>query len=781
MDYFSELLDSYDKLKKRTFKLRYISEAEEGKKDGKSSQEDMDAQTNKDAEAQAVEIVKAGPNQPFDDKYKRKGQPPYAYFSKKKNEVQLIGGPMGSRAGRVGDANGTPDVNSDGWKKLVNYFADGSNNAVDQEQIRQEKLKTIGGFFELEGINNPEAVRSMEKAKGIVDDFCLKNNSTESLKDFCGRAWTYFAAGNSKMGLEYKLGTAQAIQVLDPEAGTTEKAPASTALVAQAARSAAFLTSFLTKPDERKCKFVKDRIGLYKGDQLVLFGDEPNEGIVVGKPNAMHKLAFQKIAASKEDGGCGITEEDLTNLVGDGFNNKAKNAVKGTFYEALMAFSVRVLAGDGEAAKKDLVKVIKEKKAILTAILKDVDEQAGTGLDEAFDLTVQRELLDEISSEKSFFDGVMRELRSTGPFVQFMAADGVRETGKVSKTGQRADLIFTYKDKKTAEAKAKAIGSSIKKLEDGSYGVPVGLKRIDKLHGTKFGEINSQTRMLGLITGEISDDKNLDAGFQESMTQRQFGSSDTPRQTEMISFAQELEAEIGEATNQLVEDKTYVDSNGKIKSQTPEGVLRQLANKVTSLLSFDKQSTSILSKAFFDLNDDGENVLKDFEGEGPNAFSNRQRAREKVARCARFNRLKKEVEAGNMAAMDYIVKGALVCGSNTDDLGQVIVENSGDMQVIKHNEVFDRICKAMNDPENPPEFNFTESGVTISVGGLAVKYSQEGTDGAGDTRDTRSEARITLDTLRNSEVQGDIRMPQNNSSFEEYVKAHIKLLETFLS
>ena len=131
--------------------------------------------------------------------------------------------------------------------------------------------------------------------------------------------------------------------------------------------------------------------------------------------------------------------------------------------------------------------------------------------------------------------------------------------------------------------------------------------------------------------------------------------------------------------------------------------------------------------------------------------------------------------------MDYIVKGALVCGSNTDDLGQVIVENSGDMQVIKHNEVFDRICKAMNDPENPPEFNFTESGVTISVGGLAVKYSQEGTDGAGDTRDTRSEARITLDTLRNSEVQGDIRMPQNNSSFEEYVKAHIKLLETFLS
>jgi hypothetical protein len=134
-----------------------------------------------------------------------------------------------------------------------------------------------------------------------------------------------------------------------------------------------------------------------------------------------------------------------------------------------------------------------------------------------------------------------------------------------------------------------------------------------------------------------------------------------------------------------------------------------------------------------------------------------------------------------MAAMDYIVKGALVCGSNTDNLGQVIVANSGDMLVIKHNEVFDRICKAMNDPENLPEFDFTESGVTISVGELSLRYSQEGNDAGGDTRDTRSEARIPLNTLKNSEMQGDIRMPQNNSNFEEYVKAHIKLLETFIN
>ena len=33
MDYFSELLESYTKLKKRTFKLTYINEAEEKKEE----------------------------------------------------------------------------------------------------------------------------------------------------------------------------------------------------------------------------------------------------------------------------------------------------------------------------------------------------------------------------------------------------------------------------------------------------------------------------------------------------------------------------------------------------------------------------------------------------------------------------------------------------------------------------------------------------------------------------------------------------------------------------
>ena len=72
-------------------------------------------------------------------------------------------------------------------------------------------------------------------------------------------------------------------------------------------------------------------------------------------------------------------------------------------------------------------------------------------------------------------------------------------------------------------------------------------------------------------------------------------------------------------------------------------------------------------------------------------------------------------------------------------------------------------------------------GVTITAGGVSVSLNQEGNSGPGETRNTRSEARIPVGTLRNPDMQGNISMPQNNSSFEEYIRGHIKLLETFLS
>ena len=53
MDYFSELLDSYNKLKKRSFKLTYLSEAE-GEKAKKKEKSDADQQAEHEAEAEKL-------------------------------------------------------------------------------------------------------------------------------------------------------------------------------------------------------------------------------------------------------------------------------------------------------------------------------------------------------------------------------------------------------------------------------------------------------------------------------------------------------------------------------------------------------------------------------------------------------------------------------------------------------------------------------------------------------------------------------------------------------
>ena len=810
MDYFSELLDSYDKLKKRTFKLRYISEAEEESDDGSSSQEDVDTASNMEAEKQAQEVVKAGLSQKYDETKRVKGGAPWAYLSPAKgSDPERVSLTLGAgRPMALADAGGTPEVSSQGWKRLVGYFKDGGpekqaaaqTEAEIQAQEEEERRK-IGGFFGQQGIDNPDAIQAMEASKRMVDEFCLQNKSTESLENFCARSWSYFAAGEGAMGLEYKLATATVRQVVD-EDGKSREIPlekaTNPALVAQASRSAAFLTNFLNNSSELACGLVTSRIGLFKGKELVLFGSEPTEGIVVGQPNALHKLALAKIAASKEDGGCGISQSDLSNLVGEGLDQKAMNAVKGTFYEAIMAFSAKILIAQGkglagvEDARDELLAIIKDKKSVLTDIINSVDLNAGKSIDEQYDLSLQQDLLDDMLNPGTFFDGIMREIRYTQPFVTFMAADGVISAGKVSKTGQRADLVFTYNDPAIARAKAKAIGSSVsKKKPDGTYHVPIGLKRLNAVHGAKFGEINSQERMTGLITGDITADANIGPGFAQSMQTRQFGGPGTDREESMVQYARDLEEQISTSTSQLLEDKTYVDNEGKIKSQTPEGVLTQLATSVTSMLSFAQQSYAIISKAFFDINPEGENVLKNFRGETANAIANRQEARERVSRCARFTMLKndlngvarsdddtpEDIAIRQQAAKDYMIKTALICGSNTDNLSQVVVGDDGEMIVVKHNEVFDRICN----PDADIKFKFSESGVAISAGEIGVSLGQEGTDGSGDTRDTRTKVSISTATIKNPDMQGNIDMPQNNSSFEEYVKGHIKLLETFLS
>jgi len=432
----------------------------------------------------------------------------------------------------------------------------------------------------------------------------------------------------------------------------------------------------------------------------------------------------------------------------------------------------------------------------------------------------------------------MREIESTRPLVEFMKADGIHHSGGSSRTGGRDDVKFLYTDLPTARAKAKAVGSSIAeelnpktgKLEpikiDGKFVVGIGLKRYEKEKGAKLGEINNQKRLTSLITGELTIDKDIEPGFMKAIQLRQFGGpvkgEPGPREKAMVSYAKDLESFITDTTSQIEENKTWVDNKGNIRTQSPPSVMRSVARQILKVLTFGKvtvgavEGKDVLSDALFDYNDKGEATLKTFEGE--TGEDNRERARERISSLVRINMLKKdqqgtprpvkfdetgmsakEIEAKTkelekklnskaaiakrkQAAEDYIVKTALICGSNTRDMSQVITYDSGEMVVLKHNEIFDIICKA-NASSNPPTYAFSQGTIKITVDGKTLTIAQDGTSTA-QNRETRTSVYLPKENLQDKKLVAQLprrKTQQNNSNFQDFVQGQIKLLETFLT
>jgi len=305
--------------------------------------------------------------------------------------------------------------------------------------------------------------------------------------------------------------------------------------------------------------------------------------------------------------------------------------------------------------------------------------------------------------------------------------------------------------------------------------------------------------MLSLIIDDpkLENDANIDENFQDSMRKKIFGTTtkNTDREKSMVDYALELETELEETTKQLVDGATYIDDEGKIKSQTPDGTFGELAKQLLTTLGLKGLKKSLIAKAFF--YEDGDNlVLKPFEGDSDESKDYRRRGQELIMRVARFQRLKddangvprsdddtpEEIEQRQQAARDYMIKSALICGSNTDNMTQLIVTDKGEALPVEHNAAFDAICAA--NTAGTAEFNFDggESGVNITGGDLTVGFKQEHA-GSGEPpnekSNTRSEARMSKKTIE--ATVADISLPENSSTLMQYLEGQMRLLETLIN
>ena len=333
----------------------------------------------------------------------------------------------------------------------------------------------------------------------------------------------------------------------------------------------------------------------------------------------------------------------------------------------------------------------------------------------------------------------------------------------------------------------------------GKWFVGMGLKRLTSIKGPKFGEINSQERLDSIVGG--LEDRFIAEGFQQSMQVRQFGNKRgqkaerKQRQDDMVAFSQKLTEEVDAVTDQLIKNKTYVTAEGKIKVQRPDGIFGTLGTTIMKTLDFASLGSVGLATAFFSKDKKGGSEAKNFKGDTPSAMENRQRGKEIVARSVRARKVKAAINNDSdlvrqKAARDYVIRTALITGSNSDNMSQLVVDDAGTVINFKHNEVFDIICKANNDPNSDePIFTFDDSSIKIKVGNISVSVGQEmakviDKDGNFVSCDTRTECKIGKRTLENKDLQAVLPTGpkvENNSSFDEYVRDHIKLLEKFIS
>ena len=167
MDYFSELLESYTKLKKRTFKLTYINEEDEVKEpDGAQTPEG-----NQAAEAAAQDAIANAPEQASDDSSAGAGGDVTLVNGEISNSLKIyvgVGKAKGNKTAQESESYGTvkvwglPSKGRPSWRAV--QAGPNATDSVKKNSVEARKL-----FVKALGSDNTEMTSADEKVKSDAE------------------------------------------------------------------------------------------------------------------------------------------------------------------------------------------------------------------------------------------------------------------------------------------------------------------------------------------------------------------------------------------------------------------------------------------------------------------------------------------------------------------------------------------------------------------------------------------------------------------------------------
>ena len=416
MDYFTELLASYKKLKKRSFKLRYISEAENQESEQQNVQDAMQGETvaldwlktNYAQFQQATfETPWAGETKPGTTMkvwlaaaaLPRHDAETGERVGQQASEIQqnVVKASSGKEFGEVAIGDGqslelSPQLKASP-KNYMNFLKkfigeDGTEEtdsaaAVDAGEAAKGELGFL--FKTLGFINAPKLTTLLRKSFEALGVICKKNLS-EAFKKLCAKKGAHgnedspqrgMIGGSEYRGLESQLSKAIILRMTyEEEEGSVlgwgqrpaglEQVPATEAdpkLIEGALQAHAEVLEAL-EYESPNCDYINDRIGLGKGGRVILFqqGTAKTKGIAI-TTTQLQKAMLAGIKAK----GCEVEKSEYAG----GNSGVAANA-QGRFNEITLGAAVDIAAAlvsnNKDAFREALEAFLKEANQYLSEL-----------------------------------------------------------------------------------------------------------------------------------------------------------------------------------------------------------------------------------------------------------------------------------------------------------------------------------------------------------------------------------------------------------------------------
>ena len=771
MDYFTQLLESYKKLKKRTFKLSYLTEQE---------------QTGAAAEAS------------------KKG---YSFNP----------GQVGPHQGYYVDAQKNIFVPNEAKTALIPW--EGEGGGQEQAQQAGKSTEEFPMPAHLEGPAGPQEIELSEKYSNSEIPRRLKRlevkfnllcqeiilgkrrragaaepNLTLANSEKCNEK-AYQQVYTRQIGGLASLFEGRNVNIQGEDINILKESPP--ALVDKALANIETLFDIALHPEKEdgdKCKKLSRAVAKtsQKGNpQKIIYGhpegegEAPTNGIIIPGTSQYFKKAFDLIDQAHQCTGA-IQRISIESLTPAGIHAK-----KGTLHEQLTGLMVNLFNAVNEEDEnkrnnllKEVVDILGRAKEVTDYLVAETNNgETITDFEENASLNLgleENELFQDQAELKKF---VHDYYVSMLPFIQAAQADTLVHAGKQNRTGGREDGYFVYKSKDKADKASKRFGvenNTIKAAdfiaesedpakttqqlsevgigaEDTMHTLGLGQKIYSKFKATGIGEINSVARLTQIALGRVPlDDPYFDKDFVKKLD-KEFPLTDVTKK----SF-EDLQARSENIFNLITKKPRLVSqsTNSTIPTQEQgQMVIDQLTKELPYLGELKSELGSIITD------------YKDTD-------SDRQILAEHLQRYTMVKQIKELNKSNPKEARNFLLRIAFICGGNSREMVQSVLSQKGRKQMsFSHNAIFTQLKKA-----SKININFSPKGFAIGLdagnnleGKISLDPTASSSKLAWNTRTTFSVSKKTQDALN------ALEKTVNDDIMYQYLKGQQQLLETLLN